>query len=188
MFFTVVWILAIVITYCRFYDSTTPWAISCKPVFATENNVVTELTKWTIALILAVNLATYFYFVVYIRNRFIRVYGTTSRKNLAPSNQLRLLGKVSLITGYFILSYLPYVLTTLFPLLDYKTQNGKIAHTVLLSLLILNSAVNPFLYILRFREAIYQMKCLLCFWNESYIDKLKKRYKEQFATYEIRVP
>lgn len=188
MFFTVVWILAIVITYCRFYDSTTPCAISCKPVFATENNVVTELTKWTIALILAVNLATYFYFVVYIRNRFIRVYGTTSRKNLAPSNQLRLLGKVSLITGYFILSYLPYVLTTLFPLLDYKTQNGKIAHTVLLSLLILNSAVNPFLYILRFREAIYQMKCLLCFWNEPYIDKLKKRYKEQFATYEIRVP
>lgn len=106
----------------------------------------------------------------------------------AVKSTIRLLGKVSLITGYFILSYLPYVLTTLFPLLDYKTQNGKIAHTVLLSLLILNSAVNPFLYILRFQEAIYQMKCLLCFWNEPYTDKLKKRYKEQFATFEIRVP
>lgn len=188
MFFTLVWIFAIVITYCRFFDSTTPCGISCKPVFAAEHNVVTELTKWTLALILAINLATYFYFVIYIRNRFIRVYGTTSHKDLAPSNQLRLLGKVSLITGYFILSYFPYMLTALFPLLDYNTQHGKLTHTVLLSGLVLNSAVNPFLYILRFREAIYQMKYLLCFWNEAYIDKLNKQYKEQYATYEIRVP
>lgn len=137
--------------------------------------------------ILVFNFVMFIYFVVYIRTHFSRVYDLSKNRNLAPSSEIKLLGKVSFITGYFLASYIPYILTVLFPLLDYKTPHGKITHTVVLSVVMLNSAVNPFLYILRFREATFQLKRLICFWNTVYVDKLQRNHNGQCSTYEIEV-
>ena len=186
---TLIWVIALISSFGRFYDTTTSTGISCQPVFAAEENHVTLLVNWVLALIVVLNFVMFVYFVCYVKKRFIRVYGTTNNDNdqLAPSSQIRLLGKVSVITCLFIFTYFPYLLTTLFPLLDYTTQSGRTIHTVLLTILMINSAINPFLYILRFREALYHCKQLLCFWNKRYLRKVHRQYKENVSSYGIEL-
>jgi hypothetical protein len=183
--FVIIWVSGLIMSYGMFYDTTTSNGISCKAVFQRERNYVTQFTNWMAMCILLSNFVMYIYFVVYIRTQFSKVYDLSNNRNLAPSSHIKLLRKVSFITGYFLVSYIPYMLTVLFPILNYTTPQGKITHTILLSVLILNSAVNPFLYILRFREATYQLKRLICIWNSAYLEKLQRLHNEQFSTYEI---
>uniref|UniRef100_A0A8W8L241 palmitoyl-CoA hydrolase n=1 Tax=Magallana gigas TaxID=29159 RepID=A0A8W8L241_MAGGI len=89
------------------------------------------------------------------------------------TEQAMVIKKLMVITGCFIFCATPYIITT-FPVLDYNAPVGKKIHMITAVTLLANSAINPILYVWRFREARYHMKRLLCFWNEKYIEQLQR--------------
>uniref|UniRef100_K1PI16 palmitoyl-CoA hydrolase n=1 Tax=Magallana gigas TaxID=29159 RepID=K1PI16_MAGGI len=101
--------------------------------------------------------------------------------NMRFTEQAMVIKKLMVITGCFIFCASPYIITT-FPVLDYKSPVGKRIHMITAVTLLANSAINPILYVWRFREARYHMKRLLCFWNEKYIEQLQSKHNEENAT------
>lgn len=67
-----------------------------------------------------------------------------------------------------------------------KVGIGKDIYLLTAFFLILNSACNPVIYALRFTEARYQLKKLVCFWNKTWIESIDKKHNQRTATYEIK--
>lgn len=90
-----------------------------------------------------------------------------------------------MITGFFLICYSPYIFTQVLQgtLLN-SNYIGKI-HAVTLSLILLNSVINPVLYVWRFTEARYQLKLFFYFWNKEKMEEINQERNSVFATYSI---
>lgn len=95
--------------------------------------------------------------------------------------------KVSMYTGFFILSTIPYMITQLIhtvaanppPLvLDLKKLFGRLTF--------LTSISNPIMYTILFTECRLQLVILLCFWNKKLLNVYKRKSKERMCTYFIQ--
>lgn len=98
----------------------------------------------------------------------------------------RTLRKISLIVGLFLFEFFPFITLYAFPILDMKVGIGKDIYLLTAFFLIFNSACNPVIYALRFTEARYQLKKLVCFWNKTWIESIDKKHNQRTATYEIK--
>lgn len=119
------------------------------------------------------------YLSINVSVRFSRNTGQTSKD---VNGVIR---KLSVITGFFLVCYSPYIITQVLQGTLYDSTYSGTIHAVSLSLTLLNSPINPVLYVWRFNEARFQLKFFVCVWNKRKTDKIILERNSFFATYSI---
>lgn len=99
--------------------------------------------------------------------------------------ETRTVRKISVFTGMFLAAFSPFMMIYTFPILDMTSSIEKSIYTISATLVLLNSACNPVLYVWRFSEPRYRIKKLLCFWNKKKIMAIDQKYSQQTASYSI---
>lgn len=134
--------------------------------------------QWTsvfFLMIIMINLIEYCYVVHFAINT------TVGKINL------KCIRKVSMYTGCFILSTIPYMITQLIHtvsanpshlILDLKKLFGRLTFVTSIS--------NPIMYTILFTECRLQLVILLCFWNTKLLNVYKRKAKERMCTYSLQ--
>ena len=96
--------------------------------------------------------------------------------------------KFSLISGFLFVCYTPTFIVRELKI-DLLIPNES-QRTMLIFLceilLLLNSFVNPILYVMRFYEARFQFFRLVCFWNSRMMERKRLDRLQHFATFNIK--
>ncbi|XP_062579264.1 sphingosine 1-phosphate receptor 1-like [Saccostrea cucullata] len=180
------WITSFIVTYFMFYDEDHSYGICCGYMYTLKKNIINNAVKSFLLLLVFSNLIMYGYLLRCIKGSLRRTFDLSHFRTCKMiNNQSNVVKKLSVITGLFLAMYTPFILTLTFPILDYSKTSGKLIHTLTGVLMVLNSAVNPILYIWRFKEPRYQLKRLLCFFHKNYLEKMQHAYTSEVATYNI---
>lgn len=176
------WFIAVLLTYFIFYDAESPYGIYCGVMYLAPRLPVNMVAKWSCIFILIANI---------LMNGYLMSYLFTSpnmgKRDYKPNKDLNgIVGKLSMITGFFCICYSPYCLIQVIPEINTSAAFGFI-HAVALGVLLLNSIINPVLYVWRFREARFQLKMLMCFWDKIQREKIENQRNRFFATYTISI-
>ena len=97
--------------------------------------------------------------------------------------------KFSLISGFLFVCYTPTFIVRELQidiLIPNETQRKMLIFLCEI-LLLLNSFVNPILYVMRFYEARFQFFRLVCFWNSRMMERKRRDRLQHFATFNIRM-
>lgn len=178
------WVFSMILSYLLYFNPNSRFGVSCQPIFYVPKNSVTIAVNVFLVLNIVSNVVMFIYLVRTVHNSlhvYQKRYGHVINKY---PDQAIVIQKLVVITGCFIACSLPYIITTF---LGSDIAFRKQAHIITIIIFTMNSAINPFLYVWRLQETRYQMKRLLCFWNQSYAEKLEQRNKEDTATYCINV-
>lgn len=180
------WCASLLITYLMFFNFNGPLGVQCSFMYRLEKNIVNNLGKSLILLFILSNLIMYGYLLFYLKHRMKKIFDVNSAGGQTPNNQSQVVLKLSVITGTFLAMFTPFIITLTFPILDYSKSSGILVHNLTASLMVLNSAVNPILYVWRFKEPRYLLQRMFCFFNPKYLIKLNEHYNENTATYSLR--
>lgn len=180
------WIVSFLNAYMMYFDPASQFGIHCEPAYHAPKNIITISASAFLLVSILSNLVMFTYLVHTIRKGFrqIKDINFPAQTTGRCTEQAIVIKKLLVITGCFLFCATPYIITT-FPVLDYNTPFGKKVHIVTAVIIVANSAINPFLYVWRFREARYQIKRLLCFWNRSYTEVIQIKHNKEIATYLI---
>lgn len=173
------WMFSFILIYAMFHDNESVYGIYCGILYLTPKEPINIISKLITLTILLFNILLYIYLSINVSIR-------SSKNNGRITKQVtRAIQKLSVITGFFLICYSPYIFTQVLQgtLLN-SNYIGKI-HAVTLSLILLNSVINPVLYVWRFTEARYQLKLLFYFWNKEKMEEINQERNSVFATYSI---
>ena len=191
------WIIGFFLAYLLFFEKDSPLGITCRLLRDPPRQTVNFVGQYFIVSIVLSNFLLYTYMVVYLKKRMVKVKTVvwvsdeTGVKAVEVKQyideQTKVCLKLSVITGSFILMCTPYLITQ--SLAD--AQVGEKIHRSLRLwsgiLMFLNSALNPVLYVWRFKEARYHFKRLACFWSRAKLTRLAQKNDAYFASYEIPI-
>jgi hypothetical protein len=204
------WLVGILISYLMFFDPSGHLGIFCGVMFQVPFNNVSFCAKVFLVLIIVSNL---FIMSFYKRSRSVsaipsvrtvsKLNGNCSLESVQPSrfpiqnhdinngqsikNQVKVMKKLTVITGFFLLCCIPYFLFQTIPNVNYSVKTIRYLFGITAGIVFLNSAVNPVFYVWRFTESRYQLKRILYCWNVEKLEKLKVERNRFFATYEMKV-
>lgn len=130
------------------------------------------------------NFVIFGYFLREIRKRSFQVH--LNKAVNFSEKQSTTVRKVSLIVGLFLAGFFPFKTIITFPIFNLKEGFGKSIYLLTAFLLLLNSAINPVMYVWRFQEARYHFKKLLCFWNKTMVDMIDQKHNQKTASYEFK--
>lgn len=176
------WIMGFIISYWTFYDPSHPLGISCWYIalYETPSSLVRETAVYFRVLLILLNLFSYIH-MAHVVNKRVNV--TAEFGNADKREQINIIKKLSVITGFFLLCVTPLVLMHIIPNIDYENNTVRMVLSVLGLLYIFNSAINPILYVWRFTEVRFQFKRLLFFWSTTRLNLLKIERNNYFGTY-----
>lgn len=184
------WVLGTLVAYLMLYDPSHPWGIYCGIMYLAPRTAVSEPAKYFQLLTILSNFYMYIYMASALRKRLTRMNPTqpsdgNKQKDGAIKEQINVVNKLAVITGFFLFCCTPYFFIKILHDLDYENKIVRIAVQVSAGIMFLNSAINPVLYVWRFTEARYQFKRLLFFWSSNRLRVLKIARDNYFATYSI---
>ena len=192
------WILGILISYCLFFEwasHSSPVGLTCRLLRDPPRNTINFVGQYVPLAIVLSNFFLYAYMIVYLKRRMVKVKprvwindgaGTKAVETKRYiDEQTKIFMKLSLITGSFILMCTPYLITQSLG----DAQLGERVHHYLRlitgTVMFMNSAWNPVLYVWRFKEAQYHLKRIVCICSQAKRSKFAKENKSYFATYSI---
>lgn len=180
------WFVSLLIGYMMYFDFDGQYGIHCEPIYHSPKNAITICASTFLLVSILSNIFMFLFLVLKVRRGYHqrKDVNFSAQMSMRFTEQAMVIKKLMAITGCFIFCATPYIITT-FPVLDYNTPVRKKIHIITAVTLLANSAINPILYVWRFREARYHMKRLLWFWNGKYIEQLRKKHNEESATYVI---
>ena len=130
-------------------------------------------------VILAGNVVAYFLMTWHFKAQ-------RKREAVVPmSTTMKALSKLTLVSSILVLCYTPALITSHVEAYLPDATVVKNAKKISQFLALINSNVNPVLYVWRFYEVRFQFLSLFCFWNKSKLDKLREQRRHYFATFEI---
>ena len=98
--------------------------------------------------------------------------------------RFRAILKMSTIVLVFILCYTPTMMYLLIDIIDHDIWGRHNLYSLTsVALVFMNSFINPFLYVWRFKQCRSQVMSLLCFWNKTKVNDIKTKMKENIATF-----
>ena len=101
---------------------------------------------------------------------------TTTRKALR---------KFTLVSIFLFLCYTPVLIASELQARLPDVKFVQTAKAISRLLAVINSNMNPVLYVWRFYEVRFQFLSLLCFWNKSKLDRLRQKRRTYFATFDM---
>lgn len=185
-FCVILWSVSLLMTYMMFFNSDMPFGIHCGFMYTLEKNFINTSGKSLILIFILSNLFLYGYMLFYVKHRMRMIFNINSTGNLAPSNQSKVAIKLSVLTGTFLIMFTPFIITLTFPILNYSKKTGILVHNLTGSLMLLNSAVNPILYVWRFKEPRYLLKRMCCFFNTNLLTKLRDRQERGITSIDLK--
>lgn len=175
-----IWIFSFLLIYVMFHDYRSEYGIYCGILYLTPREPINIISRLITLIILLFNIFLYIYLSINVSVRFSRNTAQSSSKDVNG-----VIRKLSVITGFFLICYSPYIITQVLQGTLYDSTYSGTIHAVSLSLTLLNSAINPVLYVWRFNEARFQLKLLFCLWNRRKTEKIVLERNSFFATYYI---
>ncbi|XP_048775705.2 melanopsin-like [Ostrea edulis] len=186
---TIVWIFSLCNVYLLYSnEEMETLGFSCEEAFEGNlrtTNIIGHLIRLVIILI---NIIIMIVLCVYLKNNMKRMsYPSLSHHKLRywdyqAANSVK---KILVITIVFITLYTPYMICQLFVSSHIEIRSEYTIKALSALVSILNSFVNPFLYVFRFTECRFQLKLLFCHCNKSVIELTQKERKQSFASYTI---
>lgn len=177
------WILGIFLTYGMFFGYEFGNGLSCELMAFLTRNTINTIFRCTLICLVFLNLIMFGYLLHHIRKGFRVVHQTKTVQ--FSQRETRTVRKISVFTGMFLAAFSPFMMIYTFPILDMTSSIEKSIYTISATLVLLNSACNPVLYVWRFSEPRYRIKKLLCFWNKKKIMAIDQKYSQQTASYSI---
>ena len=130
-------------------------------------------------VILAGNIVAYFLMTWHFKAQ-------RQREAVVPlSTTRKALSKLTLVSSFLVLCYTPALITShveaYLPDKEFVIKAKRISGFLAL----INSNLNPVLYVWRFYEVRFQFLSLFCFWNGEKLEKLREDRRHYFATFDI---
>lgn len=179
------WTFGCLLTYGMFFGYNAYFGLSCELIIFSTKNVVNMTFRCIVLGFVLMNLVIFGYLLHYMRNRLIKVH--LPQRFFISLRQTRIVRKISVLTGFFLAVFCPFIVIITFPVIDTSSEQGKRVFFITALLVILNSACNPIMYVWRFSEPRYHMKRLLWFWNKQKLLRIDQIYNQETATYDICV-
>ena len=184
----VIWIFSLLIVYLLYSnEELETLGFSCEEAFTGDlrtTNIIGHIVRATIIIM---NVIIMIVLCLYLRNR-MKVMSHTGSQQFKTKHwdyQVVTVKKILLITMFFTVLYTPYMICQLFVSTHIQTRSDFILKALSALASMLNSFINPFLYIFRFKECRFQLKLLFCRWNKSLIEETERERKQSFASYTI---
>lgn len=184
----VIWIFSLLIVYLLYSnEELETLGFSCEEAFTGNlrtTNIIGHIVRATIIIM---NVIIMIVLCLYLRNR-MKVMSHTGSQQFKTKHwdyQVVTVKKILLITMFFTVLYTPYMICQLFVSTHIQTRSDFILKALSALASMLNSFINPFLYIFRFKECRFQLKLLFCRWNKSLIEETERERKQSFASYTI---
>lgn len=184
----VIWIFSLLIVYLLYSnEELETLGFSCEEAFTgylRTTNIIGHIVR---TIIIIMNVIIMIVLCLYLRNR-MKVMSHTGSQQFKTKHwdyQVVTVKKILLITMFFTVLYTPYMICQLFVSTHIQTRSDFILKALSALASMLNSFINPFLYIFRFKECRFQLKLLFCRWNKSLIEETERERKQSFASYTI---
>ena len=184
----VIWIFSLLIVYLLYSnEELETLGFSCEEAFTGNlrtTNIIGHIVR---TIIIIMNVIIMIVLCLYLRNR-MKVMSHTGSQQFKTKHwdyQVVTVKKILLITMFFTILYTPYMICQLFVSTQIQTRSDFILKALSALASMLNSFINPFLYIFRFKECRFQLKLLFCRWNKSLIEETERERKQSFASYTI---
>ncbi|XP_062594812.1 melanopsin-like [Saccostrea cucullata] len=183
-----IWIFSLFIVYLLYSnEKLETLGFSCEEAFEEDLRTTNVIGQTIRVVIIIINVIILIVLCVYLKKKMQKMSHTGMSKFKVKhwDYQAITLKKILVITIFFTVLYTPYMICQLF-LSTHVTTRGVFIIKALSALAsMLNSFVNPFLYIFRFKECRFQLKLLFCRWNKSVIEVVERERKQSFASYTI---
>ena len=192
------WISGIFLSYCLFFEwapHSSPVGLTCRLLRDPPRNPINFVGQYVPLAIVLSNFFLYAYMIVYLKRRMVKVKPRVwinegkNKKSVETKRyideQTKIVMKLSLITGSFILMCTPYLITLS---LGDAQVGEKFHHNLRLvtgTLIFMNSAWNPVLYVWRFKEARYHLKRMVCIGGPSMQGKIK--HTSEHTAYQLSI-
>ena len=192
------WITGILMSYCLFFEwapTSDPIGLTCRLLRDPPRKPVNFVGQYIPASIVLSNIFLYAYMIVYLKRRMVKVKprvwiedgaGTKAIETKGYiDEQTKIVMKLSVITGSFVVMVAPYMI---FLSVNAEQIGERVHHFLKLitgTVMFMNSAWNPVLYVWRFKEARYHLKRIICICSRAKRSKFAKENKAYFATYGI---
>lgn len=178
------WTFGCLLTYGMFFGYDAYFGLSCELIIFSTNNAVNTISRCIVLGFVLMNLVMFGFLLHYMRNRLIKVH---LPQRFISQRQSRIVRKISVLTGFFLVLFCPFIVIITFPVIDTSSEHGRRVFFITALLVIINSACNPIMYVWRFSEPRYHMKKLLWFWNKQKLLQIDQKYNQETATYDICV-
>ncbi|XP_061186942.1 adrenocorticotropic hormone receptor-like [Saccostrea echinata] len=180
------WVMGLLVTFGTFFDLKDKYGLSCIVMTDVKRNAVTLTCRSILLIILTFNLIMFIYFMYQVRKRLGRISDTSDRAQSTTfaREQARISGKTSLIIGVFLIAFFPFMITCSFPF-DPDSETFRKTFSIVVMIMLFNSACNPIFYVWRFSEPRYHLKRILCFWNKKQRLEIENKYNQENASYTI---
>ncbi|XP_056009294.1 melanocortin receptor 3-like [Ostrea edulis] len=177
------WITGFPLTFGMFFGFDAKYGFSCELMAFHEMNAINSIFKGVLLCIVVVNFLMFGYLLYHSRKKLSRTY--PQQKQPMPHQYSRMVRKLSVVTGVFLMAYFPFMMIMTFPILDKSSGIGKGIYSFTATMVLLNSACNPVFYVWRFSEPRYHVKRWFCFWNKRMREKIDRLHNQQYASYDI---
>jgi hypothetical protein len=186
VFCIIIWPISILLTYLMLYENNTVIGLDCADVYVESDNTAVKVSARSVQfLIMLSNLLMLAYMLYYVRIKLRRIEARANVPNSVVSGDEQLIRKIWCLTGCFIVMTFPFfIVLNLSHFVRFHAL--KTISLVCFFICVMNSALNPIIYILRFREARYQLQLLLCFFNESLKERIRQRRNQSLAEFSMQ--
>ncbi|XP_061183788.1 melanopsin-like [Saccostrea echinata] len=182
-----IWIFSLFIVYLLYSNEKLETAgFSCEEAFEEDLRTTNIIGHSIRVTIIVINVIILIVLCVHLKKKMQKLShtGMSQFKVKHWDYQAITLKKILVITIFFTVLYTPYMICQLF-LSTHITRGVFIIKAISALASMLNSFVNPFLYIFRFKECRFQLKLLFCRWNKTVIEVTERERKQSFASYTI---
>jgi hypothetical protein len=192
----ITWPTAVVFSYLMWYDNRHVMNLNCDIAYQMAdvmNNyvisgrpIVMIVTRSIQLLILLSNILMLIYGIYYIRIKLRRVQNSSTVPSSLGSRDVTLIRKLLCLTGSFLIMTTPLLIVlNLAYLVRWNKSFQRVVYACFM-ICTLNSALNPVVYVWRFREPRFQLQLLLCFFNNDLKDRIRQRRNQSLAEFEMQ--
>jgi hypothetical protein len=171
----IIWPIAVLLSYLMFFDNSNGMGLNCAEVFVESDNTVVKVAARSVQfLVMLSNILMLAYMMYYVRTKLRRIETSSHVPSPLGNADEQLIRKLWCLSGSFIVMTFPFFIV--FNLSHLVGLYALQPLTLVFSFIcLMNSALNPIVYVWRFREPRYQLQLLLCFFNESLKERIRQR-------------
>jgi hypothetical protein len=183
----ITWPIAVLLSYLMFFDKSHAIGLNCDYVYRIPKETSVMITTRSLQLLIMLsNILMLAYMVYYIRHKFRRVENSGNVSQSMGSRDAKLIRKLWYLAGGFIVMTFPFLISMNLSLIVGEQRSLTRVVFVCFIICMMNSALNPVVYVWRFREPRFQLQLLVCCCSTYFKDKIRQRRNRSLAEYDLQ--